>query len=40
MKARYQLAETLHKTLAEIDSMPVEEFEGWIAYFRAKGRHR
>jgi hypothetical protein len=29
----YQLAEKLHKTLAEISAMPVAEWLGWLAYF-------
>lgn len=29
---RYALADRLHKTLAEIDAMPVEELAGWQAY--------
>jgi len=28
----YALAERLHKTVAEIELMTVEEFNGWIAY--------
>jgi len=24
--------------LAEVDAMAVEEFEGWVAYFRAKAK--
>ncbi len=28
----YQLADRLHKTLAEIEAMPVDEFAGWVAY--------
>lgn len=32
----YQLAETLHKTLGEIEAMPVSEFHGWIAHFKRK----
>ena len=28
----YALAERLHKTVAEIEQMTVEEFNGWIAY--------
>jgi hypothetical protein len=29
---RYALADRLGKTLAEIDAMTVEEFNGWQAY--------
>lgn len=28
----YALAEKLHKTVAEIEQMTMEEFNGWIAY--------
>lgn len=28
----YALAERLHKTVAEIEEMSLEEFNGWIAY--------
>jgi hypothetical protein len=28
----YALAERLHKTVAEIEEMTIEEFYGWIAY--------
>ena len=28
----YALAERLHKTVAEIEEMTLEEFNGWIAY--------
>jgi hypothetical protein len=31
---RYALADRLHKTLAEIDAIPVEEFIGWCAYLK------
>ena len=30
----YSLADRLHKTVAEIEQMPVSEFNGWIAYER------
>jgi hypothetical protein len=32
---RYALADRLHKTLDEIDAMPVEQFAGWQAYMLA-----
>lgn len=32
----YSLAEVLHKTLDEIGDMTIEEFNGWIAYFKLK----
>jgi len=32
----YELANRLHKTVAEIDAITVEEFNGWIAYFKLK----
>ncbi len=28
----FQLADRLHKTLAEIAAMTAEEFAGWLAY--------
>ncbi len=28
----FQIADRLHKTLSEIEAMPVAEFAGWIAY--------
>ena len=30
--ARFALAERLHKTVAEIDTMTIEEFNGWQAF--------
>lgn len=36
----YQVAETLHKTLGEVLEMPVEEFNGWVAYFKEKAKNR
>ena len=30
----FGLAERLHKTLAEIEQMSVDEFMEWVAYFR------
>jgi len=36
LRTRYALAEILHKTLDEIEAMTVEEFNGWIAYFKVK----
>jgi hypothetical protein len=30
----------LHKTLAEIDAMPVAEYLGWLAYFRLQAMKR
>lgn len=32
----YELAEILHKTVAEVGEMSVSEFHGWIAHFKAK----
>lgn len=29
----YSLAVKLNKTLSEIETMPVDEFVGWIAFF-------
>jgi len=28
----FRLADRLHKTVAEIETMPVAEFRGWAAY--------
>jgi hypothetical protein len=36
--AIYSIAESLHKTIAEIEEMTVEEFIGWIAYFNKKAK--
>ena len=33
---KYALAEKLNKTLAEIEEMTVEEFQGWLAYLEIK----
>lgn len=30
----YRLADRLHKTVAEIEAMTLDEFNGWIAYAR------
>lgn len=32
----YELAEILHKTVAEVEGMSVSEFNGWVAHFEAK----
>jgi len=37
---KYQLAEVLHKTVAELDEIPQEEFEGWQAHFERKRKER
>jgi len=34
--AKYALAERLHKTVAEIEQLTYEEFNGWIAYFEMR----
>ena len=34
----YALAERLHKTVAEIEEMTLEEFNGWIAYLNIQQR--
>jgi len=34
----YALAERLHKTVAEIEQMTLEEFNGWIAYLNIQQR--
>ena len=36
MKSKYVLAEMLHKTVAEIEQMTYEEFNGWIAYLEIR----
>jgi len=33
---RYALAEKLNKSLAELEQMTVEEFQGWLAYLEIK----
>jgi len=38
---QFFLAETLHRTLAEIREMSVVEFQGWVAWFELKAkRHK
>lgn len=37
---RYALADRLQKTLAEIDEMTVEEFDGWIVFCKLKKEGR
>jgi uncharacterized small protein (DUF1192 family) len=32
----FQLAEHLHKTVAEIEALTVAEFNGWVAYLQLK----
>lgn len=32
----YALGDKLHKTRAEIESMTVDEFNGWVAYYRLR----
>jgi hypothetical protein len=32
----FYLAETLHKTITEIEEMPVQEFIEWQAWFKLK----
>ncbi len=32
----FQLAEHLHKTVAEIEGLTVAEFNGWVAYLQLK----
>jgi hypothetical protein len=36
----YNLAEVLHKTVAEISEITADEFAGWIAYFAKKETNR
>jgi hypothetical protein len=33
---KYSLAETLHKSVAEVEEMTLEEFNGWVAYFHMR----
>jgi hypothetical protein len=32
----FQLAEVLHKTIAELGDITVDEFTAWVAYFKVK----
>ncbi len=32
----FQLAEALHKSVAEIESLSWEEIAGWVAYFKIR----
>ena len=32
----YRLADRLHKTRAEIEALTLEEWNGWLAYFKIK----
>jgi hypothetical protein len=32
----YRLADHLHKTVAELSLLTVEEWHGWLAYFKLK----
>tara|TARA_R100001163_G_scaffold33183_1_gene25720 strand:+ start:576 stop:710 length:135 start_codon:yes stop_codon:yes gene_type:complete len=34
--ARFQLAEHLHKTVAEINEIDHREWLGWLAYFKIR----
>lgn len=34
--AIYALADRLHKTVAEIEQMTVDEFSGWVAYCKIR----
>lgn len=36
----YELAEVLHKTVAEIGQMSAEEFQGWKAHFKLRKEAR
>jgi len=38
--ALYRLADRLHKTVAEIEQMSIEELRGWFAYLRILGRDK
>lgn len=32
----YALADRLHKTVAEIEQMTIDEFSGWVAYCKIR----
>jgi len=36
----YIVAETLHKTVSEVQEMSCEEFDGWLAFFSIKEKER
>jgi len=37
---RYQLAEHLHLTVAQVMDMSASEYLGWQAYFKHKGKDK
>ena len=38
--ALYRLADRLHKSIAEIEEMSIEELRGWFAYLRMLARDK
>jgi hypothetical protein len=38
--ALYGLADRLHKTVAEIEELSIEELRGWFAYLRLLAREK
>lgn len=38
--AIYSLADRLHKTVAEIEELSIEELRGWFAYLRILAREK
>lgn len=36
----YELGALLHKTVAELEEMTVEEFQGWIAWHRIRNERQ
>lgn len=30
----YRLADRLHKTVTELEAVPIDELVGWVAYFK------
>jgi hypothetical protein len=38
--ALYTLADRLHKTVAEIEELSIEELRGWFAYLRILARDK
>jgi hypothetical protein len=40
LRLRLELAEMLHKSLAEVEAMPVSEYTLWVAYSKIRERER
>lgn len=36
----YRLADRLHKTVSELEQIPIEELIGWLAYLRIISREK